>query len=59
MDSPRTKESVKKKIDASIALDEWLAREELLWKQRARTDWLKSGEYNAVFFQGKSTKEKR
>lgn len=44
--------------EASEELDEWLTREELLWKQRARADWLKDGERNSAFFRAKATRGK-
>lgn len=42
----------------SNELKEWLAWEELLWKQRARMELLKSGEQNAIFMKSKATRRK-
>lgn len=42
----------------SAKLDEWLAREELLWKQRSRMDWLKAGDRNTTFYKMKATQRK-
>ncbi|KAL9684952.1 hypothetical protein QQ045_022394 [Rhodiola kirilowii] len=52
---PRTSEVVEREEEASRRLDEWLAREELLWRQRARTEWLKDEDRNNAFFIAKST----
>lgn len=38
---PRTEGTVLREEKLTGELDEWIDREELLWKQRARTDWLK------------------
>lgn len=56
---PRTDELAKIEVKASIELDEWFAREELLWKQRARIDWLKEGDCNAALFKAKATWRKK
>lgn len=39
-------------------MDEWFAREELLWKQRTKANWLRGGEQNAVFFTVKASRRK-
>lgn len=36
-----TSELREKESRISDEIDEWCMREELLWKQRARTDWLR------------------
>lgn len=53
--SYRTGENVAKERQLSENLDEWLAREELMWKQRSRSDWLKDGDKNTAFFKIKAT----
>ncbi|CAM8924063.1 unnamed protein product [Rhodiola kirilowii] len=55
---PRTMMVVEREEEASRKLDEWLAREELLWRQRARTEWLKDGDKNTAFFKAKSTQRR-
>lgn len=42
-EGPRSEEVARKEAALSNELDEWLAREESLWKQRGRSDWLKAG----------------
>ncbi|KAL9662192.1 hypothetical protein QQ045_027024 [Rhodiola kirilowii] len=54
----RTQEVVEEETLVSNSLDEWLAREELLWRQRARTKWLKAGDRNMAFFKAKSTQRR-
>lgn len=54
----RTDQSIRTDQRISGELDEWFAREELLWKQRARLDWLKQGEQNMIFFKIKATNRK-
>lgn len=39
----------------SADLDEWLVREELIWKQRSRMVWLKEGGRKTTFFRAKAT----
>lgn len=54
----RTASVIKKELKLSSELDEWLAREELLWKQSSRMNWLKEEQkYN--IFQAEGYTEKR
>ncbi|CAM8888420.1 unnamed protein product [Rhodiola kirilowii] len=55
---PRTSDVIEREEEASRKLDEWLAREELLWRQRSRTEWLKDGDRNTAFFRAKSTQRR-
>lgn len=57
-DGTRTVDSTKKEASIFGELDEWLSREELLWRQRGRMDWLKGGEHNTTFFKAKATQRK-
>lgn len=54
----RSDEFTLKEADISSELDEWFAREELLWRQRGMTNWLKGGEHNTTFFKAKATQRK-
>lgn len=56
--SPRTTESASEEKVLSDRLDEWFAQEELLWKQRSRSDWLNDEDKNTVFFKIKATKRR-
>lgn len=54
----RSEEVIANEMNLSTELDECLAREELLWKQRSRMDWLKEGDKNTTFFKMKATQRK-
>jgi hypothetical protein len=45
----------KEKERISKEMDEMLAKEEVMWKQRSCIDWLKSGDQNKSFFHRKAT----
>lgn len=57
-EASQTEETSSREEKVAEELDEWFAREELLWKQRARTVWLKGGEHNVVFFRAKASRRK-
>lgn len=40
---PRTSNTVSKEATLIQEIDEWLLREEILWKQRVKTDWMREG----------------
>ncbi|KAL9678130.1 hypothetical protein QQ045_015969 [Rhodiola kirilowii] len=50
---------VEEKNKLSTELDEWLAREECIWKQRARIEWLKEGDRNKAFFHARASHRRK
>lgn len=42
-----------------LELDSLLAKEEIYWKQRSRTNWLKHGDRNIKVFHGKANQRRK
>lgn len=55
---PRTVNIAAKEDCLSQEIDEWLLREEILWKQCARTEWLKDGDCNTKYFHRRASARK-
>ncbi|KAL9662706.1 hypothetical protein QQ045_027539 [Rhodiola kirilowii] len=51
----RTEEVVEQENKLMGELDEWLCREEYLWRQRSRVDWLKECDQNMKYFHARVT----
>ncbi|CAM8956535.1 unnamed protein product [Rhodiola kirilowii] len=54
----RTEDVFREEQEITEDLDEWLLRKEIMWRQRARTSWIKEGDNNTSFFHKHATQRK-
>ncbi|KAL9686140.1 hypothetical protein QQ045_023595 [Rhodiola kirilowii] len=55
----RDEETVAREANIVADINEWRLREEIYWRQRARTEWLQEGDKNTKYFHARASKRKK
>lgn len=54
-EAPRSDATTSKEGEIIQEIEEWLLREEIMWKQRARAEWIREGNSNTKYFHRRAT----
>ncbi|CAM8911363.1 unnamed protein product [Rhodiola kirilowii] len=55
----RTETNAAREQEITNELDDWLLKEEMMWKQRARVEWIKYGDRNTAYFHARASQRRK